>query len=401
MKRYLILLATALLSAAVVLLSQRLDPRIQRLFHPPSEAKLALRPIAEFEPSFGVALSEHILFQASGVELVREIIRARGKIYLFTTESLQDETEELFQVKKPFSPEEMDAITKIQLEHESLWLRDFLPIPVLRVYPRLPPTPSFVDFVYRDGNSFDDAAIHQFALAINSSVEHLPIVLDGGNFMTDGESCILSEEMSADPDAPSFVTGDASLDQHVAPILDAAMGCQRTFVVSQRPHPHVDMWIKFARKGTVLINEIEEESLSLASELEPGQLERIRKIKIALDETAVRLGKAFRVIRLPMPLPVNDIFFTYANSVIVNDTVIIPSYQDPEPKRGSYPDRTLYPKYETRVAEAFRSLGFRPVFLNGDELIKEGGAFHCVTFHLPDLDAIMNDKSQLAIRPKK
>ena len=90
------------------------------------------------------------------------------------------------------------------MEHENPWLRDYFPVPTLRIYPFLSPTPSFVDFVYRDGNSYGDAAFHQFALAIHSSVEHLPIVIDGGNFMTKGETCWgISPELSH-PISPSL-----------------------------------------------------------------------------------------------------------------------------------------------------------------------------------------------------
>ncbi len=401
MKNKLTLLATALLSAAAALLIQRIIPVNKTQDSALIDQKVSVRPIAEFEPSFGLAVSEQILFRTAGIDLVKEIIKGRGRVYLFTTQPLHDQVEDLLHEKKPFSPEELDQVTKIQLEHESFWVRDFFPLPILKAYPTLPPTPSFVDFVYRDGNSFDDAAIHQFALAINSSVEHLPIVLDGGNFMTDGENCLLSEELAADPDAPQLDASDAHLERHIAGILRDSMGCQRTIIVSQIPHPHVDMWLKFVKKGTILVNQITDRTLQTIGSLDREEQERIQKIKVALDQTATRLAKSFQVVRLPMPVPIHDIFFTYANSVIVNDTVIIPHYQNPDPSRGSYPDKQLYAAYEEEVAKIYRAQGLRPVFLESDDLIKEGGSFHCVTFHLPDLDAIMNDQSHLASRAKK
>lgn len=396
MKTKFALFATSLLSAAAALLIQRIIQFPPSGMFSSSEKKAKLRPIGEFEPNFAVAMSEQILFRESGVALIKEILKARGRIYLFTTQTLQDQVEDFLQQKKPFAPDELDGITKIQLEHESFWVRDFFPQPIFRTYPALPPTPSFVDFVYRDGNSFDDAAIHQFALAINSSVEHLPLVLDGGNFMTDGESCLLSEELAADPEAPQFGAGTTDLGQHIGDILREAMGCQKTLIVSQVPHPHVDMWLKFTKKRTLVVNEIQDRAMELISKLEPDAQERIKKIKDALDQTAARLEDSFRVVRIPMPLPVHDIFFTYANSVIVNDTVIIPQYKDPDPNRGSYPDKELYASYEEEVRKTFQELGFSVVLINSDDLIKEGGSFHCVTFHLPDLDAIVKETGQLA-----
>jgi len=401
MKKKLLLPAICLLAIAAVLYFQNLALQKNTVARMLMDKTIHPRPLAEFEPTFGVAVSEQILFRESGVEMVRAIIDAKAKVYIFMTADFKDQVEELFQKKKPFTADELAAITQVQLEHESLWLRDFFPVPILRVYPFLPPTPTFVDFVYRDGNSYDDAAIHQFALAINSSVEHLPIVMDGGNFMTNGETCVVSEEMADDPEStPREDRVDFVLNEHIPEIFRLALGCRKTEIVSQIPHPHVDMFLKFINKETVLVNEIQDRSMALLADAGLDDKVKIPKIKAELDRIAKDLSKSFRVIRVPMPLPVHDIFFTYANSVIVNDTVIIPKYLNPDPTRGTYPDQRYYASYEEEVRKAFQGLGMKPVFLAADDLIKDGGAFHCVTFHLPDLDAIVPDSSHLAVKPK-
>ncbi|MCX6128782.1 MAG: agmatine deiminase family protein [Proteobacteria bacterium] len=400
MKKKLLLPASCLLAVVAILYFQDRTPRLHPLPEFFYKKTIHPRPIAEFEPSFGVALSEQMLFKVSGIQLVQELIKARVKVYLFVAQSFHEQTEELLTVQKPFKTDELKSITKISLEHESPWLRDYMPIPILKVYPFLPPTPSFVDFVYRDGNSYDDAAIHQFAIAINSSVEHLPIVMDGGNFMTNGDICIVSQELADDPESPQRTQANFQLSEHVEDIFQMALGCRKTRIVSQIPHPHVDMFLKFVNKDTILVNDIQDRALALLTEADIDDKVRIPKIKVELDRIAHELSKDFRVIRVPMPLPVHDIFFTYVNSVIVNDTVIIPSYQNPEPSRGNYPDQKFYASYEEAVQKSYRELGLKPVLLKADDLIKDGGAFHCITFHLPDLDAIVPDTSHLAAKPK-
>ncbi|MDQ3233913.1 MAG: agmatine deiminase family protein [Pseudobdellovibrionaceae bacterium] len=400
MKKKLLLPATCLLAIAAVLGYQNWAPQKIQIPRLNMDKTIHPRPVAEFEPMFGVAISEQILFRESGIELVRALLAANAKVYIFMTAAFKDQVDELFAKKKPFKPHELTSITKVQLEHESPWLRDYFPIPVLRAYPFLPPTPSFVDFVYRDGNSYDDAAIHQFALAINSSVEHLPIVMDGGNFMTNGETCVVSEEMWDDPESNRKQDPGFSLSEHVADIFQLALGCRKTLVVSQIPHPHVDMFLKFINRDTVLVNEIQDRTMALVGETDIDDKAKIPKIKAELDRIAKDLSKTFRVVRVPMPLPVHDIFFTYANSVIVNDTVIIPSYKNPDPGRGTYPDQRYYASYEVEVQKIYQELGLKTVFLKADDLIKDGGAFHCITFHLPDLDAIVPDTSHLAAKPK-
>jgi agmatine/peptidylarginine deiminase len=401
MKKKLLLPASCLLAIAAVLCFQNLAPQKNQLPRMLVDKVIHPRPVAEFEPTFGVAISEQILFRESGIEMVRTIIQAKAKVYIFMTAAFKDQVEELFNKAKPFSADELAAITQIPLEHDSPWLRDYFPVPILRVYPFLPATPTFVDFVYRDGNSYDDAAIHQFALAINSSVEHLPIVMDGGNFMSNGETCVVSEEIADDPESTTRKDQmDFVLSEHIAEIFQLALGCRKTQIVSQIPHPHVDMFLKFINKDTVLINEIQDRSMALLADADLDDKVKIPKIKAELDRIAKDLSKSFRVIRVPMPLPVHDIFFTYVNSVIVNDTVIIPKYQNPDPARGNYPDQGYYASYEEEVQKAYQGLGMKPVFLTADDLIKDGGAFHCVTFHLPDLDAIVPDSSHLAFKPK-
>ncbi len=365
-----------------------------------SDSYIHPRPIAEFERTHGLALSEQMLFRASGIKLIQAVIAAKAQVYLFTSQALRTEVERVFHQQKPFNSVELQAIHRLNLEHESPWLRDYLPIPIIKGFRFLPLIPYFVDFVYRDGHSYDDAAIHQFGLTIDFGIEHLPIVMDGGNFMTNGEICIISEEVANDDEKTTTAQQTSALSEQIPDIFQRFLGCRQTLVVSQIPHPHVDMFLKIINKDSILVNEIDEKALQHLASFDLEDQVKIPKIKAALDQIARQLSRHFKVTRIPMPLPVHDIFFTYSNSMIVNDTVIIPSYKNPDPGRGIYPDLADYASYEEKVREIYASFGFKLAFLPADDLIKDGGAFHCVSFHLPDLEAIVPDSSQLAVRPK-
>ena len=290
---------------------------------------------------------------------------------------------------------------KIQLEHESIWARDYFPIPVLKVIPHMIPTPSFIDFVYRDGNTLDDAAIHQLALAINLSVEHLPIVLDGGNFMTNGESCVLSEEVSEDPEILLLNSPEPPLESNLAEIFKAALGCRKTIIVSQIPHPHVYMWMKFLNTTTIAVNQIDPKVIEATPGLGVAEREKAQKIAHELDKAANRLSQDFQVVRLPMPAPMTDTFMTYSNAVLSNGKAIVPRYshQLKADKNKAVAYKKLLAGYEQEVEQTYRHFGYDVTFIDANELIQDGGAFHCVTFHLPDLDAIFKDKGFLAIKP--
>ena len=84
-----------------------------------------------------------------------------------------------------------------------------------------------------------------------------------------------------------------------------------------------------------------------------------------------------------MPPISNGIFRTYANALLVNNTAILPGYRMDKVTDKFFPDLNLLKLQEKEVASIFSSFGYKPVFINSDELIARGGAIHCVTSHFP------------------
>ncbi len=381
MRKFALICASILLTLGASIFFYKALEKNQEAGH----ASPSIRPIAEFEATYAVALSEELLNRESGILLLKEILSAGAKVYLFRKDEILPSSGKQVPPDPRITQEEWALVTPIQIDHESFWLRDYLPIPLLKLYPQLPATPSFLDFVYRDAKSFDDVAMYQFALAIDSSIEHLPIVLDGGNFMTDGETCIVTQDLKSDTSTPH--ARDLKT-QELLSLVQNALGCHTLEAVTAIPHPHVDMWMKFIGKGHVLINQIEDRTLALAKSLSPEEQQRIMEIQKALDQTATHLGHTLKVSRIPMPLPIESTFLTYANAVIVNHKIVFPSYSPGLQKNAESPDSSLYKEYETRMAEFARSAGFESSFINADQLIHEGGAFHCVSYHLNNLEEI-------------
>jgi agmatine/peptidylarginine deiminase len=112
------------------------------------------------------------------------------------------------------------------------------------------------------------------------------------------------------------------------------------------------------------------------------------EIKARLDELAVILSAHFKVKRLPMPLPYRGVFRTYANSLLVNNTAIVPRYHRYGWNYDDYPDAALAADYESKVAAIYREFGYDTRFVNADGLIFNGGAFHCVALQIPALSGV-------------
>ncbi|MES2745479.1 MAG: agmatine deiminase family protein [Bdellovibrionota bacterium] len=357
-------------------------------------ATISIRPVAEFEPTFGIGISEQVLTKKDGMAFMKALLASGTRVYLFIPGDKREAIDKLLRNAPNLHGYERDNIVKIQLEHESMWARDYFPIPILKKIPHVVPTPSFVDFVYRDGNTLDDAAIHQMALAINLSVDHLPLVLDGGNFLTNGEKCILSEEVSEDPEILLLNSPEPPLESNIGKIFQAALGCQKTILVSQIPHPHVDMWMKFLNKNVLAVNQIDLKSIDTVPGLSAPEREKARKIARELDKTADMLEDDFEVIRMPMPVPTENLLLTYSNAVLSNGKAIVPRYskdlklfkeETPETLRAW---QSTLVAMEKTVVSIYSKYGFEVTEVDSNEWIRDGGSFHCVTFHLPDLDAI-------------
>ncbi len=249
------------------------------------------------------------------------------------------------------------------LSHTHIWLRDFAPQWANR-------GEIAFDFNFSDPPpSLGDQFPTKLAKFYKASARKIQIELDGGNFQTNGDTCFTSV-----------------MNEDLAPRIKdefKKIGCRQVIVFKNPPHVHLDMWMKVVSESTILISELDEKTLQVASAWFGGVPEDIKQIKHRLDQIAADLSLSFNVQRIPLPVPYRGTFRNYANSVLVNGTVIIPAYAKYGWGREDYPDTLLNSYYEEKVRKAYTEAGFQVVFINADGLIYNGGAWHCVTAHIP------------------
>ena len=102
----------------------------------------------------------------------------------------------------------------------------------------------------------------------------------------------------------------------------------------------------------------------------------LAKMKAELHEFRGAIGKPYKLFELPWPQPVYSadgerLPATYANFLILNGAVLVPTYQDPSDALAL---RT--------VAEAFS--GYEVVGIDCRVLIEQHGSLHCITMQLPE-----------------
>jgi len=165
-----------------------------------------------------------------------------------------------------------------------------------------------------------DAEISQaLAQILNVPAYRLPLVVEGGNLMSDGQGTMILLEsiLEKNPDV-----GQVKLKR----ILEQYYGCERLIGFPPLPGEltgHVDMVVKFANIDTVLV--------ASADQRHPWH-DRFDDMANKLGNTASANGGKYQVVCLPIPrLPrENTDAGSYINSLILNHKVIVPIFGVPE-----------------------------------------------------------------------
>ncbi|MBF0442118.1 MAG: agmatine deiminase family protein [Oligoflexales bacterium] len=338
--------------------------------HDQTKGEAAIATVPEYRTTEAVILSEYLFNEKSyGSELARLILESKVKLLVLVNEAPTPKAvKEWLSANKIPSGSEND-VTLINILHENYWVRDFSPFIGRLSLEKERGLPVFLDFMYKSENSIDDIVPNQLGIYLNTSVIKVPFNMDGGNMIRDDESCIFADSILPQ----ETMKGDGLSSQ-----LGSYFGCKKVYLIKDAPHIHVDMWAKFLKNRTLVVNELTEDSIRLCPG--PERTEYALKIKKRLDEIAALFEKdGLNVIRIPMPLPDQRLFPTYANSLLLNKNAIVPSYKTNILTSVPYADASLFPKYEQKVRTAYENAGYKVRFLNVDPTINAGGAVHCVS----------------------
>jgi agmatine deiminase len=223
-----------------------------------------------------------------------------------------------------------------------------------------------VDLAYYWGDHpLDDAFPANLANAWSMKNFPLDLYFEGGNFMTDGAgTCFACTGLISDN------RGEYSRTQ-IEEKLKAYLGCEKLILVeplSFELTKHIDIFAKMLDPNTILVGQYE-----------PGDqnYDRLEQTAAQLSATTNMAGKPFKVIRIPMPptYQASDpyygtvkVFPNYTNSTILNKKVLVPIFNLPQDDAGLMVYRNF-----------FTPRGIEVIGIDCREVIKWGGAVHCVT----------------------
>ncbi len=266
-----------------------------------------------------------------------------------------------------------DQVTVFPTASNDIWVRDHGPITIIGEDGR----PRLLDFRFNGwGGKYpadlDDAltaALARQGAFGNRSVLHLPWILEGGSLDSDGEGTLLT-------------TGRCLLDPRRNPDTDRDWweeGFRRWFGVSRvlwlahgelqgdDTDGHVDMLARFITADTIV-------HVACDDPADP-HYHPLHTMKQELDTFRRADGSPYRLIPLPWPSPRHDaqgrrLPLSYANFLLINGAVLVPAYDVPEDVEALELMRSLFPNRDVVPIPAM-------------PLIRQGGAVHCATQHIP------------------
>jgi agmatine deiminase len=266
----------------------------------------------------------------------------------------------------------MENVTFRHAYVDSVWMRDFGPWWIQTE----DGDREIIDLVYNRPRPNDDKFPSTFAGQERLKAHLTKLILPGGNLILDGKGAAILTDIVFDPSEG----GDPNL---TVPQLEKYMkelfGVHKVILVKAMKRDgtgHVDMFGKLLNATTMIIGEY----------ATPG--DGASNNFAILNENAAKLaketngaGEPFKVFRMPMP-KYNGRSYTYTNSLIVNDKVLVPTY-------GFASDAKALDIY-SKLMPGAKVVGF-----DCNQVIGANGAIHCIT------KLVMSDPLTVAHTPAR
>jgi agmatine deiminase len=260
-----------------------------------------------------------------------------------------------------------------QMRANDIWVRDHGPITVLQNNKPVLLDFTFTGWGYKYPAEFDNvltANLHARKAFLNTELQKIDIALEGGGIEVDGkgtllttESCLLSKKRN-----PNLSKEDIENTLKHAFGVERILWLKHGALEGDDTDGHIDTIARFTDPYTICYVSCPDPSDS--------HYETFQNLEQELSELKNFEGNPYRLVPLPWPkarladydgrrLPV-----TYANFLIVNQAVLVPTYEDDKDEEAL---ATISECFPDREIVAIPSL---PV-------VQWYGSIHCMTMQLP------------------
>jgi agmatine deiminase len=264
-----------------------------------------------------------------------------------------------------------DKVRIFRIDSNDTWSRDFGPITVLQNGEPLLLDFGFNGWGLKFAANLDNRVTRQLREegAFCAPLKTIGLILEGGSIESDGKGTILTTaECLLEPNRnPHLSQGE--IEEALGELLgaDRFLWLENGFLAGDDTDSHVDTLARLCPDDTIAYvrcDDPTDEHYPALSAMEE-ELGRFRS----------RAGAPYRLIPLPWPSPRFDaegerLPATYANFLVINGTVLVPTYRDKNDAAAL-----------SAIGEAFP--GRTIIGIDCLPLILQHGSLHCVTMQLP------------------
>jgi agmatine deiminase len=347
-----------------------------------------VRAMAEWEEIQALAISWKDEYKT----LLTQIVKATQPEC--TVLILCSSSSNITQVKTYLTSQGVDWTQNVRFESvptNTIWLRDYGPH---NVYANGVDSLLLIDWIYnRDRQNDNTAPIkigQKLSLPVfSSNLAPYDLVNTGGNFMSDGLSTGFSSKLvfrnnnDLEDGECGFnvedVFGSSNHDESgIDSIMQRYLGIDRYIKMEELPYDcihHIDMHMKLLDEETLLVGQYPM-GISDGPQIEENIAYLQANFKSAF-------GTPYKIVRMPMPSSPtgtwpsqNGYYYTYLNSVFVNKTVLVPTYNLPSDEAALQQWQALLP-------------GYKIIGINSSLTIPYDGALHCITHEIGVNDPLL------------
>jgi len=339
--------------------------------HPPVSP---IRNAAEWEEMQGVLISWKSGYESFLSQIIK-YAREEAKVYVYCSDS---------NTVKNYLINNNIPTTNIQYliaSLNSVWIRDFGPN---SIYTNEVDSLYLVDWVYNRPRPQDDASPQQFATLMQLPLYQCTqpptdLVATGGNWVSDGFGTAFSSKLILDENATtSSYNQTPKTETDIDNIVRDYLGIDRYIKMDVLPYDgihHIDMHFKLLDEETLLVGQYPN-GISDGPQIEAN-------LNYILNNFNSVFGTPYKVVRIPMPPSTSGLwpsdgayYRTYTNSLIINKTILVPTY---------------YAQYDTIALRIYREAmpGYRVVGINANSIISQSGTIHCTTHEIGAVNPLL------------
>ncbi|MBU1626267.1 agmatine deiminase family protein, partial [bacterium] len=282
-----------------------------------------------------------------------------AKVFMVVSTEVEKEYYKAHLVDRGIDP---DQLIFFIINVNDFWSRDFGPQYVFDKQGNA----TIIDLLYYPARYFDDMVPRYFESATNLPMYDLPLYFEGGNLMGDGvNTCSYNEGL--------YMSNANYSPEEIDTMMDDYCGCQRSIVLkmdNDYTFFHIDLAAKFLSENKVLIAQTDPKNRYY------NYLEEVNRIFL---ESVDSNGNPYEIIRMPIKIPLLETPWgllyvpkTYLNSLIINNKVLVPTFNEPEDEAALDIYRNAMPGYEV-------------VGIDSTSIFIYGGAVHCTTKGIPSI----------------